>query len=84
MITNIQLMEWLAKGNGIAKNAGGSQCIPYLGSCSEDMLDKPIREAIRIRKSGKPIIVKSPTSLLYYWTHCCLWEAHSISLLYIP
>ena len=50
MITNIQLMEWLAKGNGIAKNDGGSQCIPYLGSCPEDMLDKPIREAIRIRK----------------------------------
>lgn len=50
MITNIQLMEWLAKGNGIAKNAGGSQCIPYFGSCSEDILDKPIREAIQIRK----------------------------------
>ena len=32
-------MEWLAKGNGIAKNDGGSQCIPYFGSCPEDMLD---------------------------------------------
>lgn len=49
-VTNIQLMEWLAKGNGIAKNDGMSQCIPYSGSCSEDMLDKPIREQIRIRK----------------------------------
>lgn len=49
-VTNIQLMEWLAKGNGIAKNEGGSQCLPHSGSCSEDMLDKPIREQIRIRK----------------------------------
>ena len=34
-VTNIQLMEWLAKGNGIAKNDGGSQCIPYSGCTTE-------------------------------------------------
>ena len=50
MVTNNQLMEWLAKGKKKKKNEGGSQCLPHSDSCSEDMLDKPIREQIRIRK----------------------------------
>ena len=49
-VTNIQLMEWLAKGNGIAKNEGSSIVLPYLGQCPESMLNEPIRDTIRIRK----------------------------------
>lgn len=50
MITNIELMEWLAKGNGLAKSESITQCLPYLGSCPEDLLDKPVRAQIRIRR----------------------------------
>lgn len=50
MVTNIQLMEWLARGNGIAKNEGSGIVLPYLGQCPESMLNEPIRDAIRIRK----------------------------------
>jgi len=46
-ITNIELMEWLAKGNGIAKNENSSLCLDTIGTCSEDKFNEPIREQIR-------------------------------------
>ena len=51
-LTNIELMEWLAKGNGIAKNENSSLCLDTIGTCSEDKFNEPIREQIRIRKWG--------------------------------
>ena len=51
-VTNIQLMEWLAKGYGIAKRVDGGTCLDTVGPCPEDMLDATIKDSIRIRKFG--------------------------------
>ena len=51
-ITNIELMEWLAKGNGIAKNENSSLCLDTIGTCSEDKFNEPIREQIGAMPNG--------------------------------
>lgn len=51
-VTNIELMEWLAKGYGIAKRVNGGTCLDTVGPCPEDKLDAPIKDSIRIRKFG--------------------------------
>lgn len=51
-VTNIGLMEWLAKGYSIAKQVNGGTCLDTVGPCPEDKLDAPIKDSIRIRKYG--------------------------------
>ena len=51
-VTNIELMEWLAKGYGIATRGNGGICLDTVGQCPVDKLDAPILDSIRIRKFG--------------------------------
>lgn len=50
-ITNAMLLEWLARGNGIAKFKTSGMVTTLLGvSVSEECLDRPINKDVVIRK----------------------------------
>lgn len=51
LATHLQIMKWLGSNNGLVLYAG--MCATIIGPLPEELLDKPARRGLKVRKWGE-------------------------------